>query len=145
MSSRHTFPYFPLTLTSHPLPTSSPAPNTLFSPTSAYTDIPSTSDPAYDFSGFATTMNTSATSVETIKSPLKDDDTGVTRTQERMGISPARKTIALSGVLTAATQSKFTIPMPTTPTQSPIPAGVGGSKRMRGRLTLQRGGSKGSE
>ncbi|KIJ52802.1 hypothetical protein M422DRAFT_242727 [Sphaerobolus stellatus SS14] len=44
---------------------------------------PSTSDPAYDFSGFATTMNTSATSVETIKSPLKDGDTGVTRTQKR--------------------------------------------------------------
>ncbi|KIJ42834.1 hypothetical protein M422DRAFT_253927 [Sphaerobolus stellatus SS14] len=42
-----------------------------------------TLEPAYDFSGFATTMNTSATSVETIKSPLKDGDTGVTRTQRR--------------------------------------------------------------
>ncbi|KIJ52819.1 hypothetical protein M422DRAFT_242752 [Sphaerobolus stellatus SS14] len=83
MSSRHPSPYSPLTLTSHPLPTSSPAPNTLFGPTSAYTDTPSTSNPAYDFSGFATTMNTSATSVETIKSPLKDGDTGVTRSQRR--------------------------------------------------------------
>ncbi|KIJ43081.1 hypothetical protein M422DRAFT_30976, partial [Sphaerobolus stellatus SS14] len=83
MSSRHPSPCFPLTLTSHPLPTSSPAPNTLFSPTSACTDTPSTSDPAYDFSGFATTTNTSAMSVETIKSPLKDGDTGVTRTQRR--------------------------------------------------------------
>ncbi|KIJ42855.1 hypothetical protein M422DRAFT_31164 [Sphaerobolus stellatus SS14] len=83
MSSRHPSFYFPLTLTSHAVPISSPAPNTLFSPTSAYTDTPSTSDPAYDPSGFATTTNTSATSVETIKSPLKDGDTGITRTQRR--------------------------------------------------------------
>ncbi|KIJ42805.1 hypothetical protein M422DRAFT_253898 [Sphaerobolus stellatus SS14] len=77
----------PLTFSSrsHPisLPTSSSALNTLFSPTSAYTDTPSTSDPAYDFSGFATTTNTSVRSVETIKSPLKDENTGVTRTQRR--------------------------------------------------------------
>ncbi|KIJ46009.1 hypothetical protein M422DRAFT_29429 [Sphaerobolus stellatus SS14] len=68
MSSRHPSPYLPLTLTSHPQPTSSLAPNTSFSPTSASTDTPSTSDPAYHFSGFATTMNTGVRSVETIKS-----------------------------------------------------------------------------
>ncbi|KIJ25804.1 hypothetical protein M422DRAFT_38474 [Sphaerobolus stellatus SS14] len=137
MCSRHPSLYFPLTLTSHPLPTSSPAPNTLFSPTSAYTDTPSTSDPVYDFSGFATTMNTSATSVETIKSPLKDGDTGVTKTQRR-GLEfhqLGRRLRCLAFLLRVwmeATKSKFTFPMPTTPTQSPIPAGVGGSKRMEG-------------
>ncbi|KIJ38137.1 hypothetical protein M422DRAFT_33479, partial [Sphaerobolus stellatus SS14] len=83
----------PLTFSSRshpiPLPTSSPAPNTLFSTTSAYTDTPPTSDPAYDFSGSATTMNTSVRSVETTKSPLKDEDTGVYEDAEaRMGISP---------------------------------------------------------
>ncbi|KIJ35349.1 hypothetical protein M422DRAFT_34792 [Sphaerobolus stellatus SS14] len=150
ISLEASIPLLSLTLTSHPLPTSSPAPNTLFSPASAYTDTPCTSYPAYDFSGFATTMNTSATSVETIKSPLKDEDTGVTRTQRRgWEFHQLRRQLRclafLLRVWMEAIQSKFTIPMPTTPTQFPIPAGVGGSKRMGERLTLQRGGSKESE
>ncbi|KIJ42891.1 hypothetical protein M422DRAFT_31185, partial [Sphaerobolus stellatus SS14] len=113
MSSRHPSSYFPLTLTSHPVPTSSPAPNTLCSPTSAYTDTPSTSDPA-------------ATSVETIKSPLKDGNTGVTRTQKRgwefHQLGRRLRCLAfLLRVWMEATQSKFTIPMPTTPTPIPHP------------------------